>query len=171
MNLAQALIQVAAFRCWSSSGLTGDPRADSVGGFVDLIQRRSPKISVYQGRGEGVAGADGVGDFHSEAGMLRALVSGNKQAAVCGASNASQLQIVGREQAARRILFSEMFQFQQAHDPGKFFMIEFDDGCQLHRFRHHARVKEFLPEIDVANPHRTWLSGKEKPAHGGTTVL
>src|SRR5208282_2828222 len=107
-NLAQALIQVAAFRRRGSSNLAGDPRANAVGGFIDLIERRTPKISMHQGRGKCVPCTNGVGDFHSEAGMLGALVSGNEQAAIGGASDAYQFQSKGRKQAARRIFFCAM---------------------------------------------------------------
>src|ERR1700732_2461480 len=103
--------------------------------------------------------------------MFAAFVGGYQQAATIAASNANQLQIVHRQQTPRRVLLAVMFQFEQSHDSGKFFMIEFDEGCELHRFREDLCGKEALPEVDVEDPHDITLPcGQDKLANGCTAA-
>src|SRR5271165_1290739 len=50
-------------------------------------------------------------------------------------------------------------------------MVQFDDGCELHRFRHHLCGKESLSKIDVANSQGPRASTEQKTAHGGATLF
>ena len=112
-DLSQAQHQIAIFRDWSCPGLARDPRSDAVGGFIDLRKRRSPQMPVHQCGGEGIPSAHGIRNFDVESGMLRIFGTGQQQAAVSAASDADQIQVIRREQAARRSMLVAIFQLKQ----------------------------------------------------------
>ena len=122
---------------------------------------------MYQGSGESVASADGIGDLHLVSGMFGAFVGGYEQAAVCTASDANQIQMLRRQQAARRILFATMFQFEKPHDPGEFLVVQLDCRCKLHRFREDLRSVKVLAKINIENAQCIWARGMQEFTNGG----
>ena len=72
--------------------LRSDPCTHAIGGGVDSGERRAAQRVMNHGGGESVAGADGVGDFYSEAGMFVVRLRGDQNAAVGSAGNADQAE-------------------------------------------------------------------------------
>ena len=75
----------------SGAFLGGDPGAHAVGGGVHGGERRAAERVVNESGGEGVAGANGVGDFYGEAGMLVLRGWSDEEAAVGTARDADDL--------------------------------------------------------------------------------
>ena len=98
--------------------------------------------------------------------MFTAFVRGDQEAAATAVGDADQLQIMRSEQAAGRVFLSTAFVFEQLHDPGKFFVIQFDAGCELHRFREDWRSVEGLPEVDIENADCLWAGSLQEAADG-----
>ena len=76
---------------WSGAFLGGDPSAHAVGGGVGGGERRAAEGVVNESGGEGVAGADGVGDFYREARMLILRSGSDEETAVGSAGDANDL--------------------------------------------------------------------------------
>src|SRR5580704_14422531 len=108
---------------------------------------------MHQGCGEGVAGAHGVGDLHLEAGMFTAFAGRYEDAAAIAAGYANQFQVMQRQQMSRRVFLVVVIQFEEPHELWQLFMVEFDNGCEPHRFGEDWRSIKALPEIDVENPY------------------
>src|SRR6266404_2131329 len=72
--------------------LGGNPSAHAIGGGVGGGKRRTAQGVMNHSGGESVAGADGVGDFYFEAGMLVVGLRGDQDATVAAASDADQAQ-------------------------------------------------------------------------------
>src|SRR6202035_1608151 len=56
-------------------------------------------------------------------------------------------------------------------DPGQFFMIQFDDGCELHRFRQDLRRKKVLAKVNIENPHRIWARAMQEFTNRGAAAF
>ncbi len=76
------------------------------------------------------------------------------------------MKIIGAQQGFGGVVLVAIFQIEQPHDSGQFFVIEFDDGGEFHRIGDYLRVKEMLAQVDVADAHCIWFCGEKKAAHG-----
>src|ERR1017187_7172028 len=61
-----------------------------------------------------------------------------------------------------------MFPFKQSHDPGEFFMVQLDHGCELHRLCEDLRGIEVLPKINIENAQRVWACTMQKFKNDGS---
>ena len=75
----------------SGAFLGGDPGSHAIGGGVHGGEGRAAESVVNESGGEGVAGADGVGDFYGEAGVFILRGGSDEQTAVGSASDADDL--------------------------------------------------------------------------------
>lgn len=103
----------------------------------------------YEGGGEAVAGADGVGDFDFRGGLERDVAGGEDVAAVDSAGQNEHSEVVFAQQNPAFVLKVDAGIAEHATDGDKFFIVDFQDIAALHRVAEDFFGVESLTEVDV----------------------